>query len=149
MTNIENKEYENFNTLYKELDKCYERFATFCGLPVSAMWIIYSLRSDNTESITQADISKRYFLNKQSVCSAIKKLEKDGYITMLTMPDNAKNKPLRLTEKGIKLAEEKIDKLLAAEQATFEGLTLKEQIQFIKLYSKYVTALKININSIR
>lgn len=149
MANIDNKEYENFNMLYKELNKCYERFAALCGLPVSAMWIIYSLRVDNAESITQADISKRYFLNKQSVCSAIKKLEKDGYITMRTMPDNAKNKPLQLTEKGRKLAEEKIDKLLAAEQATFEGFTIKEQMQFIKLYSKYVAALKININSIR
>lgn len=144
-----NREYKRFNELYKELDESYERFADICGLSTCAMWVIYALRSGGDGNATQTDIVKRYFLKKQSVCSAIRKLEQDGYITLSSMPDNGKNKILNLTDKGMQLAKEKIDRLLSAEQATFESLTQKEQSQFTKLYEKYIAALKNNINAIK
>lgn len=145
----ENYTFEHFNQLYKELDETYQGFAAKCGLSASAMWIIYSLRAGGDGCNTQAEIAKLYFLKKQSVCSAIRKLEKDGFIVLLPMPNNAKNKILKLTEKGIHFAKEKIDVLLKAEQSTFESLTLREQNQFIKLYEKYIAALKSNINAIK
>lgn len=146
---IEYCSFEHFNQLYKELDETYQGFAAKCGLSASAMWIIYSLRAGGDGCNTQAEIAKRYFLKKQSVCSAIRKLEQDGYIVLLSMPNNAKNKILKLTDKGVDFAKEKIDALLKAEQSTFENLTLREQNQFIKLYEKYIAALKNNINAIK
>ncbi len=138
-------EFEQFNLLYKELDKSYEEYFACCGLSACAMWVIYSLRVDG-DFMTQTDISKRYFLNKQSVSSAIQKLEKDGYVSIQTAPNNAKNKLLQLTEKGCRFAEETIDKLLTAEQSAFDGLTQEEQRELIRLYQKYMKALKNGID---
>lgn len=149
MSTLPNNEFDKFNQLYKELDESYQNFAAKCGLSASAMWIIYSLRAGGDGNNTQAEIAKRYFLKKQSVCSAIRKLEQDGYIVLQAMPNNAKNKILKLTEKGVVFAEQNIDILLQAEQATFESLTPKEQSQFTKLYEKYITALKTNLSKIK
>ncbi len=140
--------FEHFNQLYKELDETYQGFAAKCGLSASAMWIIYSLRAGGDGCNTQAEIAKLYFLKKQSVCSAIRKLEQDGYIVLLSAPNNAKNKILKLTDKGVDYAEEKIDALLKAEKSTFDSLTIRERDQFIKLYEKYIASLKSNINAI-
>ena len=72
---------------------------------------MYTLREANRE-MTQSECHAMYE-PKQTVNSALKKLERDGIIELLEMKDK-RSKRLHLTEKGEEFARETVDKVIAA-----------------------------------
>lgn len=55
--------------------------ARICGLPDCAFWILYLLRESEVK-YTQSGVSENLSLSRQTVNSALKKLQQEGYIAM-------------------------------------------------------------------
>lgn len=80
--------------------------------------------------------------------SALKALEKNGYICMQPSPDNKKNRLVLLTEAGKKLAERVTVPVIAAERRAFACLDEEEQQQLIYLMTKHYHSLEREIESL-
>ena len=68
-----------FNRETKKLDDVYRSAAKSCGISECAFWILYTLRVEE-KSFTQAEICEFLIEPKQTVNSALKKLEAEGYL---------------------------------------------------------------------
>ncbi len=145
MENLE-EQYNHFNYLYKRLDDKYSTLASIYGISDCAMWILYAMRENDNKQLTQTEVAKGLYMSRQSVSSAIKKLEKDGLITLEKQKGNEKNKILHLTEQGKTLAQKTVDKIIKSERSAFQSLKEKERESFIKLTKKYVDSLLTNLD---
>lgn len=140
------KELLEYNSIIKENDDIYREIAKTLGLPDCAFWILYMLREGGTE-LTQREICAAIYQPKQTVNSALKKLEQEGYIEMAGQ-DNHRRKPIHLTEKGEQLAQRTVDRVIAAEQKTLSEMTQEEKDVFIRLFRKYTDLLRKNMREL-
>ncbi len=69
--------WKDFNRLYNENGQLYHRVARSCGLSDCALWLLYTLRSEDTP-LTQTQLSEQLSLSRQTVNSALKKLVEEG-----------------------------------------------------------------------
>ena len=132
-----------YNTIFKENDEVYRCAAKTLGISDCSLWILYTLRTEQ-KAITQKEICEAFYYPKQTVNSALKKLENEGYIALTEMKDR-RSKKITLTESGKKLAARTADKLIEAELAAMSELTDEEQKRFIELFRKYTGLLKKNM----
>lgn len=135
-----------YNTLYKENNEIYRIAAKTLGLSECAFWILYTLREE--EGLIQSELCHALCLPKQTIHSALKKLESDGFIVFSNGKDR-RAKYLSLTQKGTMLAEETVDRVMQTEINAFTGFTDQEQQEFIRLFQKYTELLKegmVNLN---
>ena len=88
-------------------------------------------------NITQSDVCTVLYQPKQTVNSALKKLESEGYITLTPAGAHAKN--ISLTKSGTKLCEQTVDK---AECAALGNMTDEETENMTALMKLYSVLLK-------
>lgn len=129
-----------YNNIIKENDKIYRDLTKQLGLPVCAFWILYVLR-EAMKTLTQSEICEMLHEPKQTVNSALKKLNLDGYIT-LSSGNDRRSKCISLTEKGLRFAAETVDLVMTAEQNALSEFTEAELDTFISLFDKYTQTLK-------
>lgn len=134
------KKLIEYNNLIKENDKIYRNLSKNSGLSPCSFWILYVLREDE-DPLTQSEICEMLHEPKQTVNSALKKLDLDGYITLSSGSDR-RSKSISLTEKGLCLAAGTVDLVMAAEQNALEEFTEEELHTFISLFRKYTQTLK-------
>ena len=96
-----------YNDSLKAIDDTYRAAARRFGLPECAFWILYTLRVERAP-LTQSEICALQYQPKQTVHSALKRLEADGLLK-LAHGGNRKSKYVCLTEKGARLAERTVD----------------------------------------
>ncbi len=132
-----------YNGLVKENDELYHGIAKTLGLSDCAFWILYFLW-ESPEPVTQTQVCDGLCQPKQTVNSALKKLESDGYLELYQGEDRRK-KRLRLTEQGKLLAGQTVDRVMALERKAMEELPEEELDEFIRLYRKYTDILKVQM----
>lgn len=91
-----------YNRETKRLDDLYRCAAKQCGISECAFWILYTLRAEERQ-FTQAEICEFLIEPKQTVHSALKKLEAEGYLARTSGAD-LRSKHVALTEKGEQFA---------------------------------------------
>jgi len=139
--------YAQMNQLYKEIEKIYHEVAVHFQLSDSVMMILYALcESDRT--YTSKDLCDEWSLSKQTVHSAIKKLENDGYVTLEAASENRKNKYIILTSAGTVLIERAILPVMEAERRAWQRFTAQEQDLIVTLAAKHVRVLQEEISSL-
>lgn len=141
---IMGKRLAEYNSMLKEHEDLYRQIARRFNLSECAFWILYSLREANA-SLTQSELCYALSQPKQTINSALKKMESDGYIKLLSDQDR-RRKQLCLTEKGEFLARETVDKVIVLENQTFDNFTETEQETFLHLLHKYTDNLKDNLS---
>ena len=98
-----------YNKETKRLDDLYRCAAKQCGISECAFWILYTLRAEERQ-FTQAEICEFLIELKQTVHSALKKLEAEGYLARTSSAD-LRSKHVALTEKGEQFARTWIDRV--------------------------------------
>lgn len=91
-----------FNEADKEMNIIYHRLARHYRLSDSVFWVLYLL-GEARGPMTQTKLCSALFLSKQTVNSALKKLESRGYLRMESMSGDRRNKLLSLTARGEEL----------------------------------------------
>lgn len=135
-----------YNGIYKENNEIYRNTAKDVGLSECAFWLLYVL-SENDGAITQSTICDLMYQPKQTVNSALKKLESEGYLELIPENDR-RSKQIRLTEKGRQLSENTVDRVMEREQKAFAGLEQDEQRMFLQIFRKFTDLLKESMRDI-
>lgn len=120
-----------FNEADKEMNIIYHRLARHYRLSDSVFWVLYLL-GEAQGPMTQTKLCSALFLSKQTVNSALKKLESRGYLRMESMSEDRRNKLLSLTDRGEELLRLAVEPTLAME----------ERRTYLDLTHKYLDAIR-------
>lgn len=126
---------EEFNRLYREMDRIYHELAVKAELSDSAFFILYAI-VEMGNGYLQKDIAERYSISRQTVNSSIQNLKAKGYISM--EPGNGRDRHICLTPSGRQLAKDTIYPVMEMEKAAFAEMSDKESRELLKLTRKYV-----------
>ena len=135
-----------YNRETKRLDDLYRCAAKQCGISECAFWILYTLRAEERQ-FTQAEICEFLIEPKQTVNSALKKLEAEGYLTLSAGADQ-RSKRVCLTEKGERFVKAHVDRVPEAEAAALGAMTAAERDALIRLTDRYRALFAQKLNCI-
>lgn len=125
---------EKYRAMYWENDAVYNLFAEASGLNRTEFMTVYCIA---TGVDTQAAICKMLFMPKQTVHSAVLKLQKQGIVEKSPTENNLKSKKLSLTEYGKEFAKNKVLKIDAIDDEVWELFSEKESEKLLALTEKY------------
>ena len=125
----------DFNRIILESNELYHDAARAFGLSDSLFWILYSLR-DCGGALTQTELVRRMCMPKQTVNSALKKLEAAGYLT-LTAGADQRSKHVQLTEAGERFARAHIDCVPEAEARALCALSQADLASFFSIMRQF------------
>mgnify|MGYP001114152033 FL=1 len=96
------------------------------------MGLIYFSEKD----VFQKDVEDAFHITRSSVTSAVKLMEKKGYIRREPVSGDARLKKLTLTDKGVEAHEAAVRAMRRAEELTCRGLTEVEREEFMRICDK-------------
>lgn len=143
---MESKYFSEYNSIIKEYDSLYKEAIKKLGLNDSSFWILYTLR-DEGQGITQRDIVDKNFLPPQTINSELKKLEREGYVELISGKDK-RTKQVYLTKNGVELSKRTVEKIMSIEEKTMKFLQEEELEEFLRIFRKYILYLKKNLDNI-
>lgn len=129
------------NYLFDEVDALYHQAARRLGLTDSAQLVLYRLH-DSGGACPLRDIYARTGASKQTIHSAIAGLERDGIVIL---EQEGKRKRVRLTERGVRRAEETVGHLVRAEMTAYEAWSEEELTQYAQLTARYIERFRRQI----
>lgn len=139
------QQLREFNTILKEIDAIYNGLAKQSGLSDCAFWIMYSLRDLGGEC-TQKEICNQWTYRKQTVNSAIKGLQKSGYIDLSSSKEDKRIKHIRLNEQGVLFAQKNIDFVFELEELALQRMRPAQRTAIIELNRTYQGMLQMEVD---
>ena len=136
---------ERFNQLWKQMDEIYHQYAKKHRISDMTLWLLYSLYQ-NSAAFTQRELCAEWHYPPQTVNSALKNLERQGYVRLESGSGNRKNKLVVLTEEGKELTQAMIAPLVQAEQNAFGGMEETEAETLLSLIEAYVELLQSTVD---
>lgn len=133
------KEMHRYNHLVSELDAVYHEISLKLGLSDSAMIILYTL-CDNGGSCLLQKICRCSGLSKQTVNSALRKLESEGALYL--EPAGSKSKNVCLTQAGRLLAERTALRLIRAENELVAAWPQEDVQRYLELTERFLQDLR-------
>ena len=134
------------NCLTSEMDGLYHQASVKIGLSDSASRILYELYTSGGSCLL-SHIYKNFGISKQTVNSALRKLENENLIHL--KQHYGKTKMVFLTEQGKEKANETVSKLVDAEIGAFESWSEEEIDTYISLTNKYVETFCEQVNTLQ
>lgn len=122
------------NYLGAEMDALYHQASLRLGVSDSVMRALYTVY-DNGGTCLLSDIYKQSGISKQTVNSAIRRLESEEILYL--EQENGRGKRVHLTEKGKDYVEKNVARLYAAECEIFASWTEEEIDSYICFMEKY------------
>ena len=132
------------NCLSNDLEAIYHQAAVKLGISDSALLILYMIH-DLGDTCLPSDICKLTGISKQTVNSALRKLEADE---ILYLQHNGRTKQLCLTEKGKDYIAKTAAKLFEAECTAFENWTEEDIDLYLQLTEKYNASLRQQVEKL-
>lgn len=129
------------NQCDKEMDKIYHYYALRHNLSDASLWLLYALYYSQND-VTQSDICNCWFLNRQTINTALNILKRQGIIELSPIIGNNKSKKIVFTSAGKTLADKIILPLKQAENKVFASFSDEENNLFIKMSQKRCSLLQ-------
>ena len=133
------KVMKRYNYLLGELNAVYHEMSLKLGLSDSAMIILYTI-CDQGERCPLQDICRYSGLSKQTVNSALRKLEAEGVLYLEAA--GSRNKTVCLTEKGMGLAERTVKRIMQAENEIYVSWPEQDVEKYLELTEHFLTTLQ-------
>ncbi len=131
------------NYMMSEMGGLYHEAAVRAGVSDSVHSILYVLCAENYRCL-QSEIYKQAGISRQTINSAIRRLEQDGMVCL--EKGNGRNTIVCLTEQGIEFAKDKIEPLYQIENDIFDEWDPKDVEAYLNLTAKYRDALKMKLD---
>lgn len=128
-----------FTYLSNEIDAAYHEAAVRLGLSDSALLILYILYG-NGGVCSLGDIIRLSGISKQTLSSALRRLEADNIIVTETL--EGRKKQVRLTQRGRHFAEKTAGRLIQIENDIFGSWSAADRNAYISLMQRYLSAFK-------
>lgn len=133
------KELRRFNHLLGEINGVYHEAAVKLGLSDSAMSVLYTLCSEG-DPCPLHEIVRQSGASKQTINSAIRKLEEEGIVLLEAAGGRGKN--VRLTEQGRELTRRTAVPLIELEDGIYASWSREELRTYLELTGRFAAALK-------
>lgn len=130
------------NYLMTEIDALYHQAAVKMRLSDSVARVLYTIY-EAKGSCLLSEIYKKTGVSKQTINSALRKLEQEGILYLEPYKGNAKK--VILTSKGEQYVEQTVAKLYAAEIRSFASWSEAEMKMYISLIRKDIDSLRKEI----
>lgn len=134
------------NYLLSEINAVYREASSALGISDSVMQILYTI-CNYGDSCLLGDILRMTGLPKQTVNSALRKLEGEGVVYLRSA--EKKKKSVHLTEKGKSLVSTTVLRLMEMENAVFDSWTAEERQSYLRLNQKYLTQFRETIKELK
>lgn len=145
MKNCANPALSRFNYLVSETDAVYHEAAQRLNLSDSGMMILYTVVCSGGECLL-SDIARLSGVSRQTIHSALKKLEADGVIC--TAEGGGRKKTVRLTGRGRELAERTVLRIIVMENEILDSWSEEERSLFLRLLERYLDQVREKIRGI-
>ena len=133
------------NHIISEMESLYHQASLKMGISDSVSIVLYTIHV--TEGICLlSDIYKKSGISKQTVNSAIRRLEDEGILYL--EEHTGRSKKIILTEIGNKYINKTVAKLYEAEVQAFESWTKEEINTYVNLMEKYKDCFRKKINAL-
>lgn len=145
---MEEKHYDKvhkINCLSSDLDALYHQAAFKLGVADSVMIVLYTLHDKGDECLLY-DIYSESGISKQTINSAIRKLEQDEIVFL--EQTKGKAKLVRLTQKGKTYMNQTAGRLFEAECRVFGTWTEEEFTTYLHLMEKYNRGFRAEIEKL-
>ena len=126
-----------FNHLIGEIDALYHEAALHFGMPDSAVRVLYTVCVEGG-SCPIAEIIRQCGMSKQTLNSALRRLEEEG--TIVLQADSGRRKRVCLTDSGRARTEQTVERLIEMENRIYETWTQEERDSHIGLTQRYLEA---------
>lgn len=130
------------SNLASEMDALYHQASLRLGVADSTMRVLYTILS-NGESCSLSDVYKLSGVNKQTINSAIRKME--GEELLYLEKESGRSKRIVLTVKGKQYMEETAGRLYEMELRSFSSWTPEEIDNYIRLMEQDVNGMKAEV----
>lgn len=145
MGNYVINDMKRFNHLISEIDAVYHEAALKLGLSDSAMLILYTV-CNYGDSCMLSDICHLSGASKQTINSALRRLETDGLIYLENI--NGRKKSVHLTEKGKTAAEHTVVRIIRMENEVFDAWTETERTLYLDLTQRFLNEMKEKLSQL-
>lgn len=139
---MEEKSIKEYTTLFSEkwksIERLSEEYAKAAGLTPMSLNVL-SIICENPEGCTQKVICRQSRYNKQSVNMIIKAFWEQGYIELVEMKEDRRNKQVKLSEKGKRYADKVIGILWDVDNDALAKITPQQKetlIVFLETYEQ-------------
>lgn len=136
---------KRYNHILSEIDSVYHEIALKQGFSDSIMMVLYTL-ADNNGSCLISELVKQAGISKQTINSALRKLEDEDIIYLESA--GGKSKRILLTEKGQSVVHETVDKVIAIENKIYGSWNPEEWALYVKLTERFLHELREEIKEI-
>ncbi len=140
-----NEHLRKYNCLSSEINSLYHKAAVMAGISDSVQLTLYIVY-ENDGKCLQSEIYKQSGISRQTINSAIRKLEKEQIVYM--EHGSGRNTIVCLTEKGKQFAVEKIEPLYQIENQIFNEWAEDEVRQYLQLTEQFKNSLKEKLEHI-
>ncbi len=130
---------QRLNHLMSETDAAYHEAALRMGLSDSNMQILYTL-CDRGGDCPLGEILALSGVSKQTINSALRKLEEEGNVYLEGM--DGRRKRVCLTEKGKELVQGTVVRLMEIENSILDSWPKEHVELYLELTYKYLSALR-------
>ena len=128
---------QEFNQSLKKMDDIYHQLARNSGLSDTAFWIIYAIETEN-KKYKQKDLCDMWSYSKQTINSALKKMEEQNVLKLVSIPDNKKDKKIVLTEYGEQIAKQYVQPVTEIEKTALSKIRQEKRNELINLFKEYI-----------
>lgn len=133
------------NRINKVMNDGYHEVSVRHGVNDSEFDILYSIY-ELGDGCLQRDICKVSYLAKQTVHSAIRKLEREGLIRL--EPGKGRQMHIRLTESGREKITQFIIPIVRCEEEALQAFDETEVQQMLSWYERYVECLRTKLQEV-
>lgn len=145
MEMINQSETRRYNRIISEIDEVYHEIAVKQGFSDSVMAILYVL-SENEGKCRLTDLIKQTAVNKQTINSALRKLEKEDIVYLEAA--GGKSKRVCLTEQGFITVHETVEKVMEVERKIYASWSKEEWELYVQLTERYLCQLREEMKEI-
>lgn len=138
-------EARRYNRILSEIDAVYHEIALKQGFSDSIMSILYII-ADNDGTCLISDLVKQSGLNKQTINSALRKLEEESILYLEAA--GGRSKRIVLTEKGTSVVHNTVDRVIAVENKIYSSWKQEEWTLYLELTERYLNELKEKMKEI-
>lgn len=146
MAGVTSEGMRRFNHLVSETDAVYHEAALRMGMSDSVMQILYVL-CDKGGSCPLGEICLLTGISKQTINSALRKLEEEGFAYLEGL--GGRRKQVCLTQKGQELAERTVVRLIEIENGILASWPKAQLEQYLELTEQYMTALREGVRELK
>lgn len=142
---MNHQKVKRYNYVMNEINAIYHDTAMRMGISNSAQSILYVI-CENGDRCLQSEIYKQTGISRQTINSAIRRLEKDGIVYL--EQGQGRNTIVCLTDAGKEVADQKARSIIRIEDEIFDEWTEEESRIYQELTERYRNSLKKKLDAL-